>query len=435
MPVNSSNLTYLKAALFFCYFLLKGVSINELTGITMFTDFSIGTYLLAVGLSLFSILTLLQKDTRIPAQFFYLFGVIFLMTLSFWLNGFLATGTSALSFYLENVLSLLLILLIFLTFQTTQEIEFFLKALIYSSLLISIYWIVQAIQNPASLYRVGNILGEGASYNTTSFHLVAAAWVGPMVNLVDSRRSFKFKIFQDTPFLAILTFANFLTGSKGGVAAEICLFLILLFFNFDEKNKKTVLQFYWKFTLIVIAPVAVGVYFIKSLDGNLLAINRIILGILNPDDYSGRLELWAFAIDQMLVDLPGLITGKGFGAFNILQGGMIATYPHNFILALAFNAGIPAALLFSFWLIKTWVFNFRLVRTKGLDPDMKTLILKVIGWGFVAVFFGFISGKFSAQTMVWFFLALSLRLRQHIRGIEAANGERMRRSDFQVTLH
>jgi hypothetical protein len=414
ISTNNSYISYLKAALIFCYFLLRGASLDELLGKeTGVIELSIGTYLLSGGLVLFSIPALFQGNTRLPLNFFYLFGVIFLMTLSFLFWDNLGEGNASFRLYFEYVASLSLVFFIFLTFQTRQEIDLFFKALLYSCLIISVFWIVTAIRNPGSLWRVGNIVGSGASYSTVSYQIAAAAWVGPMVNLLNSTRSFRSKLFQDIPFLIILTSGIILTGTKGGVLVWICLLILLLFFHFKEITNQNLVRVTSEVVIFVIIPFAALGYFINEWGGELGVINRLIFGFLSIDTSNSRLEILLYAKDQIFSDLQSLLIGSGFGKFNLFSGSAIATYPHNFFLDLSFNAGLPAALLFMVWLVKTWKHNFRCLRQKEQDPAQRILMLQTIGWGLVACIFGLLSAKFSSHTMLWFFLALSIRIRQN----------------------
>jgi O-antigen ligase len=414
ISTNNSYISYLKGALFFCYFLLRGASLDELLGKdTGVIELSIGTYLLSGGLILFSIPALFQGNTRLPLNFFYLFGVIFLMTLSFLFWNNLGDGNASFRLYFEYVASLSLVFFIFLTFQTRHEIDLFFKALVYSCLIISIFWIVIAMRNPGSLWRVGNILGSGASYSTVSYQLAAAAWVGPMVNLLDSNRSFGSKVFQDIPFLIILTSGILLTGTKGGVLVLICLLIILVFFHLKGMTNQSLLRVTFEVVIFVIIPFAALGYFINNWGGELGVINRLIMGFLSLDTSNSRLEILLFAKDQIFSDIQSLLIGSGFGTFNLLSGSAVATYPHNFFLDLGFNAGLPAAFLFMVWLVQNWKHDFRYLRQKEQDPALRILMLKTVGWGVVACIFGVISAKFSSHTMLWFFLALSIRIRQN----------------------
>lgn len=411
-PANNAYFGRLKGALVFSFFLLRGLSIDELLGRSAgLGEFSIGTYLLAGGLILFSMLALLQNDARFPAQFFYLFGVVFLITLSFLFQNNLNAGAASFGLYMEYVSSLSLVLFIFFTFRSKREIDILFKALIYSSLIISGFGIIRATQEP-DMWRIGNIAGSGASYPTVSYQLAAAAWVGPMTNLIARNRKLSFKVFRDIPLLSVFTYGIMLTGTRGGLLAELLLVGALLIFHFKETAAKNVARFYIEISIAIILPVAALGYFISQ-SAEQLAVARS-LDILNPDAISGRTQLWTLALDQGFGNLQSLLVGGGFGSFQLFlteaEGGK---YPHNFFLDLASNGGFPAAILMTFWIVSAWKHVFQHMRQKEQDTLSKKLMLKLLGWGIVACYSGLTVFKFSSNIMLWFFLALAMRMRQN----------------------
>jgi hypothetical protein len=409
ISTNGKYFVYLKGALVFSYFILRGIQLDEiLGGYTGEVDFSIGTYLLAAGLVLFGTLALLQKNVTLPFQLFYLFGVIFLTTFSFLFWDNLNTGSGHLSLYIEYMSSLSLIFFIYFTFQTEREIEIFFKVLMYACLIISLFWITKVILNPSEAWKTGNIFGSGASYGATSYQIVGAIWAGPLVNILDSGRSFSTKALKDVPLLIIFVFGNIFLGSKGGTLALLVIFGFFWYLFFKGLKKKSALNFFTISSPLILAFVGSVVYFASTLEVDIASVDRT-LRLFGVGGTGGRIDIWIYSLGLSLADIPGLLIGKGFGNFFLFEAG---GWPHNFLVDLAFNAGFPAALLLLFWIVKNWHLNYKFMKQDGQNLASKKIMLQVIGWGIVGWFYAFGDGKFSSATMLWFFLALSIRLRQ-----------------------
>ncbi len=414
---NSISLSKIKGALVFFYFILRGVPLEGILSNNL--GASIGTYVLVLGLFLFTLPALWKKNATLPFIFFYLFGVIFLITFSFAFLDNLTSEGSSLGLYFEYVLSISVVILIYFTFQSDKDIDWFFKALIYSSLTISLYWGIFVILNPDGAWRIGAIGGTGATFNTVSYQIVAAAWAGPMVNLLKPNRLLRLKISRDIPLLLLLTFGNFLTGTKGGVVLEFGLLGMLLFMGFKEGgNKMNAISFCKQFVFIILVPITVLYFTVRQLGGGLEAINRIFFGFQSAHAFDARIQMLLYAKDQILDDLPSLFFGSGFGAFNLDIGGgsgvTAAKYPHNLFLDLAFNAGLPAAILLAIWMVHIWVFIIKLTKQQNQDPFQRQNLIKTVGWGVVACFSALTVFKFSSNTMLWFFFALAIRIRQNL---------------------
>ncbi len=419
LSINNNYFAYLKGALVFSYFLLRGVQLDELIGQRSGNvDFSIGTYLLGGGVVLFSLLTMVQKNVAMPTQFFYMFGVIFLTTFSFLFWDNLNAGTGHMSLYIEYMSSLTLVFFIYFTFQTQKEIEIFFKSLTYACLIISLFWITNIIQNPGAVWRTGNILGDSHTYSATSYQLVGAIWAAPLVNLLDSHRPFHSKLLRDFPLLIIFVFGLVFLGAKGGALIFIIILCFFWFLYFKGMKKEGAVKFFSNlFPLLILVALAIG-YALTNLGQSVAPVERIF-GLFSKGGSGGRLDIWMYSLGMSFSDLPGLLIGKGFGNFFLLGAGK---WPHNFFLDLAFNAGFPAALLLIFWIFKIWRSNYKYMKQEFQNPALRKLMLQTIGWGIVGCFYAFGGGKFSSATMLWFFLALSIRIHQlTLQEIKAAN--------------
>ncbi len=88
------------------------------------------------------------------------------------------------------------------------------------------------------------------------------------------------------------------------------------------------------------------------------AIGAVIAGLASDPTYTGRTEIWAFALDN-IAKRP--VTGFGYGAFweSVFYGGggdattwvNRATDSHNGYLNTALETGLPALALTVWWLV------------------------------------------------------------------------------------
>jgi O-antigen ligase len=165
------------------------------------------------------------------------------------------------------------------------------------------------------------------------------------------------------------------------------------------------------------------------------AIGSLIASLTSDPTYTGRTEIWAFALDN-IAKKP--ITGFGYGAFweSVFYGGGAdattwvnrATDAHDGYLNTALESGLPGLAFTVWWLVLAPLSDFEArLRTRaghgggfGIDP-LTMLFLRI--WLFTLLVAVFESVFYQATNALFFMLAvavLGLRFSAEARVIAAA---------------
>lgn len=114
-------------------------------------------------------------------------------------------------------------------------------------------------------------------------------------------------------------------------------------------------------------------------------IRNLLDMALTDSTFTGRTEVWQFAVDHML-ERP--ITGYGFSAFwgtpEVVYGmggntiwANTAGHAHNGFLDLCLTVGIPGSALFTLWLVVLPLFDFYRSPHERLTAPLEMLFLRV----------------------------------------------------------
>lgn len=162
------------------------------------------------------------------------------------------------------------------------------------------------------------------------------------------------------------------------------------------------------------------------------AIGAVIAGLASDPTYTGRTEIWAFALDN-IAKRP--VTGFGYGAFweSVFYGGggdattwvNRATDSHNGYLNTALETGLPGLALTVWWLVLAPLRDLE-AHARGragaaIDP-LSLLFLRI--WLFILLVAVFESVFYQATNALFFLLAMAvfgLRFSAGARVIEAGS--------------
>jgi O-antigen ligase len=176
----------------------------------------------------------------------------------------------------------------------------------------------------------------------------------------------------------------------------------------------------------LIAHARRGTLALTAAIGGLAALNLVSLGSIFSDglrealgaivdpSFTGRTDIWQFALDQLALR-P--ITGYGFSAFwgteNVVYGlsqgatwATNATDAHNAYLNLAVTVGIPGLVLALVWMVVLPVADF--YKHKGEGPDRALSILFIRIWLFVIYTSSFESSLFQPTGQLWFAFLMAI---------------------------
>jgi O-antigen ligase len=186
---------------------------------------------------------------------------------------------------------------------------------------------------------------------------------------------------------------------------------------------------HWR-RLVLLGPLAL---LLVATVGSVLspAIGSVIASLVSDPTYTGRTEIWAFAVDN-IAKKP--ITGFGYGAFweSVFYGGGAdattwvnrATDSHDGYLNTALESGLPGLALTAWWLVLAPLSDLQARRGAGtggaIDP-LAMLFLRI--WLFSLMVAVFESVFYQATNALFFLLAvavLGLRFSAGARVIEAA---------------
>jgi O-antigen ligase len=136
---------------------------------------------------------------------------------------------------------------------------------------------------------------------------------------------------------------------------------------------------------VAVALSLVAVLNLLSIGSIYIAPIRAVVGAIMPDaTFTGRTEIWKFAIDHV-AQRP--ITGYGFATFwgtdQVVYGMSGATWAntaahaHNGYLDLALTIGIPGAVLVTLWLTVLPLVDYYRAPVEPASAALKMLFLRI----------------------------------------------------------
>jgi O-antigen ligase len=144
------------------------------------------------------------------------------------------------------------------------------------------------------------------------------------------------------------------------------------------------------------------------------AIKAFNKAMLSDPTFTGRTDIWQFAIDNIK---DRLWLGHGFGAFwetpvtffqPATEGSQVtfASHAHNAFLDLALTVGLPGVVLAAIWALALPFLDWQRCRRTGADPDLTLLFLRI--WLFVVLNCSFESLLFARGEPNWFNMLVAM---------------------------
>ncbi len=143
---------------------------------------------------------------------------------------------------------------------------------------------------------------------------------------------------------------------------------------------------------------------------------RNVAGLVLPDvTYTGRTEIWRFAIDHVRQrPLTGYGLGTFWGSSKVLNGAEtqaddgpnLVAHAHNGFLNLALEAGLPALFFAALSVLLTPLFNLKKIMSD--DPDRPLTLFFVRLWLFGVYMSCFESVLFNRADPVWFCMLIAM---------------------------
>ncbi len=165
-------------------------------------------------------------------------------------------------------------------------------------------------------------------------------------------------------------------------------------------------------TVILAVPILINLLTVGSVMFE--PIRNFIAGFMPDPTYTGRDEIWAFALDN-IAKRP--LFGFGFEAFwgmpdlvnawNYLESwGYRASDAHNGYLNLAVTTGLVGLAFALWWIIVQPFADSRRAIALGADRALTTLFLQI--WIFGLCLSGFESEFFRGGSEVWILMVMSI---------------------------
>jgi len=164
--------------------------------------------------------------------------------------------------------------------------------------------------------------------------------------------------------------------------------------------------------LLLLGPAAIGLVTVGSVVFE--PVRAFLDEITSDPSFTGRDVIWRFAIDATL-QRP--LFGHGFQAFwgtnELLDGwnpqeswGLRASDAHNGFLNLSVMTGIVGLALAVIWIVVQPLIDYFRARSKGSDPALTTLFMRI--WLFGLYLAGFESIFFSGGSAAWFMIVAAI---------------------------
>lgn len=166
--------------------------------------------------------------------------------------------------------------------------------------------------------------------------------------------------------------------------------------------------------LLLVAGVPVIINLLTVGSVMFVPIQNLVDAWLPDPSYTGRTEIWRFALDRV-AQRP--LFGFGFEAFwgmpdlvaqwtRLESWGYRASDAHNGYLNLAVTTGLVGLALALWWIIARPMADYRRARALGADPALLSLFLQI--WTFGLCDSGFGSELFGGGSKLWFFMVASI---------------------------
>lgn len=166
--------------------------------------------------------------------------------------------------------------------------------------------------------------------------------------------------------------------------------------------------------VVVILAVLVGLSIVTLGSLYFPAIRAIDAALLPDPTFTGRVDIWQYAIDN-IQDRP--VFGHGFGAFweteetyhalALNTDGLGAvSHAHNAFLDLALTTGIPGLLLGFLWIAVLPIKDVQQAIEAGADPALTELFLRI--WLFGLYICSFENVLFGRGNPVWFTMLVAM---------------------------
>jgi O-antigen ligase len=167
-----------------------------------------------------------------------------------------------------------------------------------------------------------------------------------------------------------------------------------------------------KLAAAISMPVIIGVLTIGSV--TLHPVEQLVHGLLSDPSFTGRDEIWRFALDH-IAERP--ILGFGFQAFwgtsellsnwSYLESwGYRASDAHNGFLNIAVMTGIVGLAISMIWIFAQPFLDQIRTPSDRIDPALNMLFIQI--WLFGLCLSGFESELFSGGSMLWFMMIVSI---------------------------
>lgn len=236
------------------------------------------------------------------------------------------------------------------------------------------------IGDDSSPITVGRVIGAGATL------MLILAFVGPRHRPVS--------LALWVPLSLALLYISSLTGSRGPLVAAVFAILIsILTLDSDLKKRGRALVTFALFTSVFVVIVLALPDSIWQQPGLQRIVDRFDTFGLNLSDRT-RLQFFETAWTGFLSSSG---VGLGTGAFASLYGVSGRFYPHNLVLELAVNQGIPGLLIFFLSLLLTFARARRCLRLNSTDTYSKALI----GFWFYSLANAMVSMDIAGNYSVW----------------------------------
>jgi O-antigen ligase len=167
-----------------------------------------------------------------------------------------------------------------------------------------------------------------------------------------------------------------------------------------------------KFLVVISVPAIISILTVGSVEFD--AIHALISGWLSDPTFTGRDEIWRFALDH-IAERP--VSGFGFQAFwgtpelvsnwtYLKSWGYRASDAHNGYLNIGVMTGLVGLLVSMIWILVQPLLDQIRTPAERIDPALNLLFLQI--WLFGLCLCGFESELFSGGSVLWFMVVVSI---------------------------